>query len=94
MSAQSYKVGYTVEHGAARNVYEALQAIECFDCEREIKRGENFTRHKRTGGGPALYPVCSTCEPISEVRDDYAKRAPDQESFRVNPTSGPPLGSL
>jgi hypothetical protein len=70
--AQSFKVGYdVVDMGvlAARNVYEALRAIECAGCGENIAPGERFTRHKMQGGGPRQFPMCQQCEPFTEFRE-------------------------
>ena len=47
-----------------RQVYEALQELDCKQCGAVIKVGEHFVRPSLGGLPVRTGPVCQKCEPI------------------------------
>jgi len=52
----------------SRQVYEALQELQCKKCDRIIAVGEHFTRPSLGGLPVTTGPVCRQCESISDSR--------------------------
>jgi hypothetical protein len=59
-----------------RQVYEALQELDCKQCGAVIKAGEHFVRPSLGGLPVRTGPVCQKCESIrNKPREEGAYRA-------------------
>ena len=60
----------------SRQVYEALQELQCKKCESIIAMGEHFTRPSPDGLPVTTGPVCRRCESIrNSPREDRRIKA-------------------